>query len=155
MATGDTEQGAQPGSEQSPLLGNRASSGDDLDNERSKPEGRTTAIIWTVLAGVFVVALILVFAFPVNDWDDPFPSPESILKSAPVIDGHIGQSILRSPPSTSRFITRLPPCVSSDLPELVRVSYANNVSAFDLNGPMPGHVDIPRLRKGRVGGFFW
>ena len=33
--------------------------------------------------------------------------------------------------------------------------YANNVSAFDLNGPMPGHVDIPRLKKGRVGGFFW
>lgn len=33
--------------------------------------------------------------------------------------------------------------------------YANNVSAFDLNKPMPGHVDIPRLRKGRVGGFFW
>ena len=20
---------------------------------------------------------------------------------------------------------------------------------------MPGHVDIPRLRKGKVGGFFW
>ena len=42
-----------------------------------------------------------------------------------------------------------------DLPELVRTHYANNVSAFDLNKPMPGHVDIPRLRKGRVGGFFW
>jgi len=33
--------------------------------------------------------------------------------------------------------------------------YANNVSAFNLNEPMIGHVDIPRLRKGRVGGFFW
>lgn len=42
-----------------------------------------------------------------------------------------------------------------DLPILVRATYANNVSAVDLESPMPGHVDIPRLRKGRVGGFFW
>ena len=93
MATGDTEQGVQPSSEQSPLLSTRTSSGDDLDNERSKPEGKTTTIIWTVLAGVFIVGLILVFTLPVKDWDDPFPSPEGILKSAPVIDGHIGQFI--------------------------------------------------------------
>lgn len=32
--------------------------------------------------------------------------------------------------------------------------YANNVSAVDLFD-MPGHVDIPRLREGKVGGFFW
>lgn len=44
---------------------------------------------------------------------------------------------------------------STDLPILVRELYANNISAFDLNSPMPAHVDIPRLRKGRVGGFFW
>lgn len=44
---------------------------------------------------------------------------------------------------------------TSDLPILVRSRYANNVSAFDLNGRMPGHVDIPRLREGKVGGFFW
>jgi hypothetical protein len=42
-----------------------------------------------------------------------------------------------------------------DLPILVRARYANNVSAFDLNEAMPGHVDIPRLREGKVGGFFW
>jgi membrane dipeptidase len=35
------------------------------------------------------------------------------------------------------------------------MGYANNVSAVDLNGRMPGDVDIPRLREGRVGGFFW
>jgi len=35
------------------------------------------------------------------------------------------------------------------------VYYANNVSAFNLDEPTLGHVDIPRLRKGRVGGFFW
>ena len=33
--------------------------------------------------------------------------------------------------------------------------YANNVTAIDLESKMPAHVDIPRLRKGRVGGFFW
>lgn len=42
-----------------------------------------------------------------------------------------------------------------DLPNLVRGVYANNASAFDLNGELQGHVDIPRLRKGQVGGFFW
>ncbi|THH26679.1 hypothetical protein EUX98_g7513 [Antrodiella citrinella] len=42
-----------------------------------------------------------------------------------------------------------------DLPILVRELYANNASAFDLRKEMPAHVDIPRLRKGQVGGFFW
>ena len=53
--------------------------------------------------------------------------------------------------------TWLTPRLSSrpDLPELARVLYANNVSAFNLNEQMPKHVDIPRLRTGKVGGFFW
>lgn len=42
-----------------------------------------------------------------------------------------------------------------DLPFLMREKFANNASAIDLTSFMPGHVDIPRLRKGRVGGFFW
>jgi membrane dipeptidase len=37
----------------------------------------------------------------------------------------------------------------------MRYKFANNVSAIDLESEMPGHVDIPRLRKGKVGGFFW
>ena len=45
--------------------------------------------------------------------------------------------------------------VSTDLPILARMMYANNVSAFDLRKPMPADVDIPRLREGRVGAFFW
>lgn len=32
------------------------------------------------------------------------------------------------------------------------MTYKNNISAFDLNEPTPGHVDIPRLREGQVGG---
>lgn len=43
----------------------------------------------------------------------------------------------------------------SDLPIAVRFAFANNASAFDLKGPCPGHVDIPRLRTGHAGGFFW
>lgn len=43
----------------------------------------------------------------------------------------------------------------TDLPILIRARYSNNVSSFDLNQRMPGHVDIPRLKEGKVGGFFW
>ncbi|KAH0589185.1 Dipeptidase 1 [Termitomyces sp. J132] len=42
-----------------------------------------------------------------------------------------------------------------DLAILTRERFANNASAIDLTSRMPGHVDIPRLRKGKVGGFFW
>jgi len=62
---------------------------------------------------------------------DPMLAALAIMKYAPVIDGHI------------------------DLPFLLRSRYHNNVSAFDLNSVMPHHVDIPRLRSGKVGGFFW
>lgn len=91
MTPTDAERGALPSGEQSPLLGPQAASNDDLDDSPLPPEGKGTAVIWAVLTGVFVVGLILVFTLPVPDWDDPFPSPESILDSAPVIDGHIGQ----------------------------------------------------------------
>ncbi|KAK6907538.1 hypothetical protein I203_101534 [Kwoniella mangroviensis CBS 8507] len=53
------------------------------------------------------------------------------LKGSPVIDGHI------------------------DLPEFARAFYGNNISAFDLNKPTKGHVDIPRIREGSLGAFFW
>jgi hypothetical protein len=33
--------------------------------------------------------------------------------------------------------------------------YRNNATAVELDKPMPGQVDIPRLRAGRVGAFFW
>lgn len=42
-----------------------------------------------------------------------------------------------------------------DLPELVRMRYANNVTAVDLHEKLEGDIDIPRLREGRLGGFFW
>ena len=76
-----------------------------------------------------------------------------ILSNSPVIDGHV------------------------DLPELARSMYSNNVDAFDLEkatvsfrepGPgalyssltqlhdyQIGHVDIPRMKKGHMGGMFF
>jgi len=38
---------------------------------------------------------------------------------------------------------------------LVRWQYRNNATAVELDKSVLGHVDIPRLRTGRVGGFFW
>ena len=153
MAPGDAERGTRPRSERSPLLGVQAPSDDGLSVVHPTREGKITTIIWTILAGALVVGLIFAFTHPDPVWDDPFPSPDSILKSAPVIDGHIGEFNIphAHDPQHLSLTSRMRP----DLPVLVRVYYANNVSAFNLNEPMIGHVDIPRLRKGRVGGFFW
>ncbi|OSC97128.1 hypothetical protein PYCCODRAFT_1440490 [Trametes coccinea BRFM310] len=96
------------------------------------------AITYGVLTTVFVVALLCMLLL----WDkmsgaigglpkDPHKAALIVLQNSPVIDGHI------------------------DLPILVRARYANNVSAVDLEKPFEGHVDIPRLREGKVGGFFW
>ncbi|KAJ9626514.1 hypothetical protein H2203_004147 [Taxawa tesnikishii (nom. ined.)] len=61
-----------------------------------------------------------------------------VLKKNPLIDGH------------------------NDLLILIRHVYGNHIysststfqHAFE-NGGMPGHVDVPRLQKGKVGGSFW
>lgn len=94
MTSCNTQRRVQSPSEQCPLL---VTPNDDTDVVPPTPEGKITTIIWTVLAGVLVVGLVLMFTLPVPDWRDPFPSPESILKSAPVIDGHIGQFDLPHP----------------------------------------------------------
>lgn len=58
---------------------------------------------------------------------------EQILKSTPLIDGH------------------------DDLPFLIRMLYHNNIYScnFTFDKSLEGHVDIPRLHEGRVGGTFW
>jgi membrane dipeptidase len=61
---------------------------------------------------------------------------ERILRRTPLIDGH------------------------NDLPWEIRDSHANNLEAIDLNSDTrrlnpPMHTDIPRLRRGGVGGQFW
>lgn len=58
---------------------------------------------------------------------------EHILRSTPLIDGH------------------------DDLPIYIRAVYHNSIynANFTFGESLRGHVDIPRLRQGRVGGTFW
>ncbi|KAF9268765.1 hypothetical protein L218DRAFT_917800 [Marasmius fiardii PR-910] len=109
-------------------------------SENSKPR----VVIWSILT-ILTVAALVVFLFFQDDlpdalklipWiggdpHDPMTAALAIMDRAPVIDGHV------------------------DLPILARSLFANNASAIDLRSTMPEHVDIPRLRKGKVGGFFW
>ncbi|KAI5118569.1 hypothetical protein M0805_005860 [Coniferiporia weirii] len=88
------------------------------------------------LLALFLVVLGLALglglgAIPDRGEGDPHAAARDVLARAPIIDGHI------------------------DLPILMRELYSNNISAINLRERMPGHVDIPRLREGRVGGFFW
>ncbi|KAF8170290.1 membrane dipeptidase-domain-containing protein [Mycena galopus ATCC 62051] len=104
--------------------------------------GRTRAAVWSVLTIIAAASLVVFLIFPHVLPDalaplvgrlpkDPMRAALQILDNAPVIDGHI------------------------DLPILLRSVFANNVSAVDLSKEFVGHVDIPRLRAGKVGGFFW
>ncbi|KAH8148982.1 uncharacterized protein LAJ45_06957 [Morchella importuna] len=60
-------------------------------------------------------------------------SVEEILSLTPLIDGH------------------------DDLPIAIRFFYQNKIynENFTFDTELMGHVDLPRLRKGRVGGTFW
>ncbi|KAG7090950.1 hypothetical protein E1B28_010020 [Marasmius oreades] len=113
---------------------------------RDPPVGnsRPRVVIWSILTILTVAALVVLLFFQDTlpdalklvpwiggDPHDPLTAALAIMERAPVIDGHI------------------------DLPILARTRYANNVSEIDLENTMPEHVDIPRLRKGKVGGFFW
>ncbi|KAJ7128954.1 membrane dipeptidase-domain-containing protein [Mycena crocata] len=124
--------------ESSALLPQHAKSAADDENR----VGRTRATVWAALTTLFAAALIVLLCAPQllpDAWApllgslprDPMRAALRILDNAPVIDGHI------------------------DLPILLRAAFANNVSAVDLTKEFYGHVDIPRLRKGKVGGFFW
>ena len=162
-------------SETSPLLGSEEHE-DSLSTPKSNPKVR--AIVWGSLTVLFVATVILLVGFEDYFGDafapwlgklpkDPHLAALAILDRAPVIVS-FGTGLLyraiwfllytsgRSYWFVLLFFTKcLLPSVSTDLPILVRSSYSNNVSAVDLESEMPGHVDIPRLRKGKVGGFFW
>ncbi|KAJ3800332.1 membrane dipeptidase-domain-containing protein [Lentinula aff. detonsa] len=137
-------------SEQTALLSTTADAnnyGGGAPTNQSLPTFNITvrSVVWGLLTTLTAAALVVLLFFqdhlPDNVKTLPWVGGEpkdsmiaalAILEKAPVIDGHI------------------------DLPILVRYGgYANNVSAVNLNSRMPAHVDIPRLREGRVGGFFW
>ncbi|GJJ05984.1 hypothetical protein Clacol_000171 [Clathrus columnatus] len=112
-------------SERSPLL-----DGDNNKDNNSRTRSRE------VLNGVLTLLFIGFLVGFLTLWNgslskDPHKAAVAILSKAPVIDGHI------------------------DLPILVRHGFRNNVTAVDLRRPTPGHLDIPRLRTGKLGGFFW
>ncbi|KAF8813712.1 hypothetical protein BYT27DRAFT_7220083 [Phlegmacium glaucopus] len=124
-------------SETAPLLSADRRDPDELTPCEANPKVRS--IVWGVLSLLVLIALVLLLGFPGIFGDaiaerlgglpkDPMRAALAILDKAPVID---------------------------DLPILMRGQFANNVSAVDMESEMPGHVDIPRLRKGKVGGFFW
>ncbi|GAA5992024.1 hypothetical protein JCM10908_000704 [Rhodotorula pacifica] len=61
---------------------------------------------------------------------DPQERALQLMARQPVIDGHV------------------------DLEILSRYYYANDLDAFDLRKETRGQVDFPRMRKGKMGGFF-
>ncbi|KAG1817414.1 hypothetical protein DFJ58DRAFT_833519 [Suillus subalutaceus] len=52
-------------------------------------------------------------------------------------------------------LPRDPKLAAQHLPIVARFGWRNNVTDIHLDSQMPMHVDIPRLREGKVGGFFW
>ncbi|KAH7888424.1 membrane dipeptidase-domain-containing protein [Phlebopus sp. FC_14] len=116
---------------------------DDSEFEAAQRRSRgilIRSIVWSILGIFFVVGVVLALIDPGHlrdrGWSGKLPrnpdlAAQRLLDIAPVIDGHI------------------------DLPEVTRFSFRNNVSDIPLDSTMPMHVDIPRLREGKVGGFFW
>ncbi|KXN90124.1 hypothetical protein AN958_04614 [Leucoagaricus sp. SymC.cos] len=100
---------------------------------------RAKKVVWTTLTVLFLAALVFFLGF-VHLLSDNI---------APWI------GLMPRDPHKAAFVIMSQAPVIVHLPVLVRGRFANNVSAIDLESPTFGHVDIPRLRKGRVGGFFW
>ncbi|KAG1847358.1 hypothetical protein DFJ58DRAFT_798147 [Suillus subalutaceus] len=101
---------------------------------------RNRALVWSALVVIIIVVAVVALVNPsfVSDIGlpeklprDPKLAAQRVLDTAPVIDGHI------------------------DLPIVARFGWRNNVTDIHLDSQMPMHVDIPRLREGKVGGFFW
>ncbi|KAH0825722.1 membrane dipeptidase-domain-containing protein [Lanmaoa asiatica] len=134
--------------ENEPLLRNEESgqhnyAHNDAGFAAAQQQSRTLhirSVVWAALGVVFIIGVILALVNPNHlrdiGWSgklpkDPNLAARRLLNSAPVIDGHI------------------------DLPYFARKGWRNNVSEIPLDVGMPMHVDIPRLRQGKVGGFFW
>ncbi|KAG1799847.1 membrane dipeptidase-domain-containing protein [Suillus plorans] len=109
--------------------------------QRNSRTLRNRAVVWSVLTAFLIAVGVVALVDPsfVSDIGlssgklprDPKLAAQRVLDIAPVIDGHI------------------------DLPMVARFVWRNNVTDVPLDGQMPMHVDIPRLREGKVGGFFW
>nr|ODO02587.1 membrane dipeptidase [Cryptococcus depauperatus CBS 7855] len=100
------------------------------NEEWSRPK---RGMLTTVVVPILLLASILFVTIKGDGGvpEDALGKAEYYLKSSPVIDGHI------------------------DLPDFARSVFGNNISSFNLYETTPGHLDIPRLRDGLLGGFFW
>ena len=68
---------------------------------------------------------------------------ENLMKKYPMIDGH----------NVFYFLCRID---NKDFPMLLRFGRNDSIySNFSFEETLPGDTDIPRLRKGLVGGQFW
>ncbi|KAF8524856.1 membrane dipeptidase-domain-containing protein [Hysterangium stoloniferum] len=119
-----------PVGDRTPLLQNGATSQDEVHDSQKSLKAR--GIANGIVSVLFITMIVLSFTL----WKESLPTDPHraaliILTKAPIIDGHI------------------------DLPELVRTVYRDNATAVELDKTTPGHVDIPRLLEGKVGGFFW
>ena len=119
------------------------------DDEVLSTNVNSTKSALSRLVGFFSVvvfmALVVTFLSPQTTDQDPLPLPRvphtiegrvsAILEHTPLIDGH------------------------NDLAIFIRGAYKNRLhnefkDKFE-NGGLDFHVDLPRLRKGKVGGAFW
>lgn len=108
-------------------LGDRPATNGGPDKRIASRFALSGLITLAFAVGLVVFAVLYMDRLP----DDPERAALKILRKTPLIDGHI------------------------DLPIMVRIVHRNNLSEIDLEGKADGQVDIPRLRDGRVGGFFW
>lgn len=69
---------------------------------------------------------------PTHPWQSAIEVANSVLSQHPVLDSHI------------------------DLPVQLRVRFGGDLANSSANylGRLPLHVDLPRLRQGKSGGFF-
>ncbi|CAE6522134.1 unnamed protein product [Rhizoctonia solani] len=111
---------------------NSAETGGELEHTGHAATYKSRFAISSVLALVFSLGLVVFGVLYIERLpNDPDRAALKILEKVPLLDGHI------------------------DLPIMVREAYRNNITKFDMNKRMRSHVDIPRLRQGKVGGFFW
>lgn len=157
------------GHEHAPLLGTAHSNGSQHSLNSGQPARKNKTIAGTILLTLLIGGLIVAFSYYEDGFgynSNPLKAAQRLLDKTPVIvSGPSGNALqalgidelLRTDISVRS--TLFPRFLALehiiDLPILVRGLYGNNITKVDLEKTMPGHVDIPRLRAGRVGGFFW
>lgn len=165
-----------PSSERDPLLLSAAPAARGDESARRKQRGSSSDNVkvgWVAVFGVVLFALVWVTTFSgiyPNRWEapkpgqlpkDPLARAKVLLERHPLVDGvsrEATRHVARRHVSARQRLMRATPHIRQhiDLPIQARARFANQIGQIDLNDPdFPLHVSIPKLREGRVGGFFW